>query len=757
MIIKINKIKDFGIFRNFTWPTTGMPDFQKHNLLYGWNYSWKTTISRVFRSFEKGQKHLDYPDATFSLYDGTRSHTEADLTTLPNVRVFNIDFINENLKWYSNNENQIEPIFILGEENIELQERLETLKREWLWFCQEKERTDLKHTETKDKIESDLTEWANRTKTSLNLMTYMKTHLRSDISEVQANPSNFILPQEEVARLLSAVLSAEQKDAISEIAISGPSFRQLIETTTEIIRRTITSRPILELQENPDLNTWVDTWRGLHLWKDVCQFCGWTINDDLFQKLDEHFSTEYSRLKQDIASMKAKLSEYKRQLETKCLALPAKEKAYPEFQEGFEVALTDLRSEVLNLIGGLSSMEAVLIDRENNPFTPNTNTLEIDDNSAVVGEKLRILNGVISQHNHKKTNFDTDKTSKTTSLKQHYAAKEITDGRYSEREVEKTELATKSEELKRKITTKKDEIDGVEAQLSNSARWAWKINEYIQQFFQHDGLSVGVWPSSRFEILREWELAKNLSEWEKTAISLAYFMTRLDALEIDLADCIVFLDDPISSLDWNHLFNTYAFIKAKLESCKQLFVSTHNLDFFNLMKDFIEKIEVINPRHPERMMRLYPSEKLPYYLVQRRKWAGWFHSSIQDMPKSMKRHRTEYIYLFSILIEHKAIEETISHDMLYMLPNILRRFLEWYSAQRLPWKDWKIILEMIVENEIDRHKTIRFLNTYSHNQTSETAIRFPEVSECRDIINLVLNWMELQDQKHFGALVGCSL
>ncbi len=751
MITKINKIKDFGIFRDYSWPTTGMPDFQKHNLLYGWNYSWKTTISRIFRSFEKQQKHQDYQNATFSLNDGTRNHTDDDLTTLPNVRVFNIDFINENLKWYSNNEDQIEPIFILGEENIELQERLGILKGELASITQEKEQFGLKLAETGEKIETDLTQWASRTKATMNLGTYTKVNLRQDIEEIKSNPQSFILSEDDVRRFSSAVLVAEQKEAISEISVSGPSFSQLIETTAEIIGRAITSRPILELQQNPQLNAWVDAWRGLHEWKSACQFCWWPIDDGLFRKLDEHFSTEYARLKQDIASMKGKISSYKSQLESKRQALPVKEKAYPEFQAEFEAALTDTSSELLKLIEGLSAIEAALTERENAPFTPITNALEISDNSSGVSEKLRVLNEVISKHNHKRANLDAERRDKTTSLKRHYAANDIITGKYLERDAEKDLLVVKIEEYKVKFSSKKVEIDGVEALLSNSARWAWKINEYIRQFFQHDGLNVRVWTSNRFEICRGEELAKNLSEWERTAISLAYFMTRLDALEIDLADCIVFLDDPISSLDWNHLFNTYAFIKAKLENCQQLFVSTHNLDFFNLMKDFIGNI-LSDPSN--QRSKVYPPERLPYYLIQRQRWDdGWFYSAIQDMPKSMKKHRTEYVYLFSILVEHRLIEEATSHDMLYMLPNILRRFLEWYSAQRLPWKDWSIILEAIIQNEVDRLKITRFLNTYSHNQTSETAVRFPEVSECRDVIQCVLNWLEVADGSHYAALM----
>lgn len=43
MIIKVNRIKDFGVFRNFSWQTA-IPEFKQFNLIYGWNYSGKTNF-----------------------------------------------------------------------------------------------------------------------------------------------------------------------------------------------------------------------------------------------------------------------------------------------------------------------------------------------------------------------------------------------------------------------------------------------------------------------------------------------------------------------------------------------------------------------------------------------------------------------------------------------------------------------------------------------------------------------------------------
>ena len=59
----------------------------------------------------------------------------------------------------------------------------------------------------------------------------------------------------------------------------------------------------------------------------------------------------------------------------------------------------------------------------------------------------------------------------------------------------------------------------------------------------------------------------------------------------DLSSTIIYIDDPISSLDSNHIFQVNALLKEFFFtrqdensgweiSCDQLFFSTHNFDFF---------------------------------------------------------------------------------------------------------------------------------------------------------------------------------
>ncbi|HOR46179.1 MAG TPA: AAA family ATPase, partial [Caldisericia bacterium] len=53
LIKRVSYIKNFGVFKDFDWGKSKLDDFKKNNFFYGWNYSGKTTLSRVFASIGK--------------------------------------------------------------------------------------------------------------------------------------------------------------------------------------------------------------------------------------------------------------------------------------------------------------------------------------------------------------------------------------------------------------------------------------------------------------------------------------------------------------------------------------------------------------------------------------------------------------------------------------------------------------------------------------------------------------------------------
>src|SRR5258706_7223206 len=125
MIRKIQRLKSFGVFEDFQW-APDLPVFNKYNLIYGWNYSGKTTISRALRCFELKTRHPDFPSAEVNLeLDGGGTCNLSEFRDIPRILVFNSDFVKENIHF---EEGQANPIFILGQKDIDKQKTLTTLK-----------------------------------------------------------------------------------------------------------------------------------------------------------------------------------------------------------------------------------------------------------------------------------------------------------------------------------------------------------------------------------------------------------------------------------------------------------------------------------------------------------------------------------------------------------------------------------------------------------------------------------------------------
>ena len=66
-------IPNFGSFKNFDWSTSirdrgnNIAKFKKLNIIYGRNYSGKTTLSRIFRSLQTGNLPDNYETPSFSV------------------------------------------------------------------------------------------------------------------------------------------------------------------------------------------------------------------------------------------------------------------------------------------------------------------------------------------------------------------------------------------------------------------------------------------------------------------------------------------------------------------------------------------------------------------------------------------------------------------------------------------------------------------------------------------------------------------
>jgi wobble nucleotide-excising tRNase len=235
--------------------------------------------------------------------------------------------------------------------------------------------------------------------------------------------------------------------------------------------------------------------------------------------------------------------------------------------------------------------------------------------------------------------------------------------------------------------------------------------------------------------------ADRLSDGEKTAITFAYFVTSLEADEQDLPQTIVYVDDPISSLDSNHVYAVFALIEERLSVAMQLFVSTHNSEFFNLLKAKWLKD------------RRYSSSSEAFY-VRKVESGGNNSSVLETLPLLLRKHGSEYEFIFAQLRQF-ANNPTPSEYEAFCAPNLLRRFLEAYLGFRKPCTPaWHAKLDLIIDSDVKRREIHKLLDDASHLQRADRALQIPTfISSAHDAAQAVLEGLESKDAEHFNSLV----
>ncbi|MDR0800236.1 MAG: AAA family ATPase [Endomicrobium sp.] len=733
MITKINKIKDFGIFKNFkNFKNDGaVPEFKKFNLIYGWNYSGKTMLSRVFRCLEKSKMHLDYTSAKFELETPEAKYDNDFSSTKPNIhiRVFNSDFIKENLKWDAEN---IEPIFILGEENIKLQTELKE-KEEALVKAKEG------HKELQKYIDKAATDKAREITNILSLgRTFDRDALKQIIEKVKNDPSRYIL-ETDLDRYKTQALSTEQKQTIDKITFNIEDLEKLKEKVEDKLHRQAVSNKIEELLKNPQISSWVETGKNLHEGKTVCEFCGNPLPIDLLPKLNEHFSKDYESLKNSIKTLLEELNAFKINLNS----LPTENAFYTYIQPNFKKAKLILEKEICNFSDAVSSLINDLKTKQEKPFDK-LEVTQFANNTKELEKALSDFNTIISENNERTDNFTKEKNDAIEKVKEHFASEFEKNEKYSETQ---TQLENKQINIK----MQEQEIGKIKTQLNESTKGAEKVNEYLKIFFEKDDIKIEATDDKKFKLVRGTKIAKNLSEGEKTAISFAYFAAKLEEQNNNIADTIVYIDDPVSSLDSNHLFNIYSFIKnmfyefgdsqgnKHICKCKQLFISTHNIEFYNLVCDWFGNLK---------------KEATSYYLIKRTKNAHKDESILIKSDDLIKKYKSEYVYLFSLINEfHNKPKDTFEH--LYYLPNVLRRFVETYlSFKYLSHKNINEDIRNLISNPVDCERARKFMHYYSHSLTTNNLIGFPDsAKECTNIVDIIIEAVKQNDQTHYDSLV----
>lgn len=737
MINTIHTIRDFGVFRSFDWPPA-LPAFKKYNLIYGWNYSGKTTFSRVLRCFELQKAHDDFQTARVRLNLAGAGEIElASPAAAPVCRVFNSDFVRDNLSF---DTGESAPILVLGAEDIAKQQSLK-LKREQREKLQQNRDSEAKMLREKAQaMEAAFTDAAsNCIKNPLLVPNYDKRRFEPKVKACMDAPERHVLSGRELAEHMSVYQSKEKRAVIEEIAALPTAVTVWSVPTSAVLARVVTAnKPISRLQQDPALEQWVKNGRALHEGKARCQFCEQPIPAHLLTDLAGHFSAEYDHLMQQIEVLLAQLKQASREQ----IDLPPKTAFYPEIAAGLTDVYECLEKHTKDRTAALTQLQNVLKLKQTKAFTVVDDPAVADqaDELKVVVEKI---NGCIRDHNRRTAEFEKKRHDAFTLLEMHHAASFAVKKKYRQHLDESAALKESLHAQEQALHAIDQEIGDLERELSEAAKGAERINELLGMYFGKADLRVSLSPVNRYQITRAGVTAKNLSEGEKTAIAFSYFITRVQDGRQPIDETIVVVDDPISSLDACHVFNTYALVKTQLSGCRQLFVSTHSFEFYNLVREWAADDEKGDFKKPQNQWK-----KWGIYLLRRLDDGS---SSLEAIPLALLKFKSEYHYLFALLYQFDSSGGSI--DGLLSLPNVVRRFLEAFAGIMIPlYTGLHGKMARLFPDEVERERVWKFVNHYSHNTTVTRSLTIPDTSECRSVVKSCLNAVRRWDAEYFADL-----
>ena len=198
--------------------------------------------------------------------------------------------------------------------------------------------------------------------------------------------------------------------------------------------------------------------------------------------------------------------------------------------------------------------------------------------------------------------------------------------------------------------------------------------------------------------------AKRLSEGEKTAIAFLYFLVQLKDQDFDLADGVVVIDDPISSLDSAAIYQAFSFLKNATKNAAQLFILTHNHEFLRLVLNWFQNL-------PSALKK-----QCSYSMVLCSETATGRSARIGPLDQLLVDHATEYHYLFKVLYTFQSDGTTLS---CYHVPNITRKVLETFLDFHLPSN--KSLYRKLEDTDFDPHKKNGDLQAYGSHPVRTAA------------------------------------
>ena len=759
-ITRFLKIKNYRIFRDFSWPRELLP-FARYNLFYGWNGSGKSTLSSLFSKMQRKESQTE-GEVTVEI-DGSIGVLGSQFSTthIPSVRVFNRHFIDDTL--VAIKDASAKPVLYLGQQNV-VDARVLEEKREELLSATNELASAIANVNDKTKsLDRYVADQARIVKNNFSgskiYITFDKRRFIEGVKRIKDKQSSLQALSDAEKAMLERARYQQPKPDVRFNGNIGFNLNQLVDEVSKVLDQTVVSSVIEELANDPPLASWIQHGLSLHSGERhtaTCRFCGNSFSDETRQRYEAHFNDSYARFQVLLGGLCGKIESCLKQLEP---TFPAESEFYDNLQAEYKTAMVKAKESNDKVKSLFRVLLSAVESKKSKPFE----RVKVEDvlaqsafavaDIATMGMEMadcgNAISAVVRKHNAQTLSIEQERTVAYNKLVGDFLLSAIPV--YDRLKSEEEEAISKRVALQSQKDSVATQILELERRLTESRTPIEELNKELHSYLGRAELTFDI-EGTGYKLLRSGVPADNLSEGECTAITFLYFLKTLSDKDFDMANGIVVIDDPVSSLDANSVFAAFAYMRERVKPAGQLFVLTHNFSFFRNVKNWFK---FLNKKEEDARR----SAVANFYEIKNGFKDDKRYAFIKKLDPLLEKHESEYHYLFkSIYAETGEASDNDTLERFYPLPNIARRLLDAFLSFRYPDKPSESLsqkLQQATEVSLERRtRILRFLNTYSHVD----GMPMPEhdaslLSEARIVMQDVLDVIKTLDEGHYNRMV----
>lgn len=745
MLVRVDSVKSFRGFQ--AWACSrDVADFTDINAVYGFNGSGKSTLCALLSQAPSDESWKSGLTLTVTDTGTRRSVTTHTDPFWRRLRVFNRDYVEANLKFDENVPEAVQ-LLVLGKEQISTEKRRDSLQGALLKaesragsVRQKKAQTEAESTALRKTTANKILDAVKHLGGKYTPRSFNAGTIRRRLEAAPDAPANVDLND------LLRVVHEPPLAPLIPPTISQFSVLPLVERINAVLAATVESQVISDLKDHPEWNRWVQEGVILHGDRDECIYCTNPISGERKADLARHFDDSLFVLQRRIDEALSELQGIRTDCARAVADLPADELIDSELRTTYSNARLAVQLSANQLSQAIDIVSAALEAKRNSLFASMDPPPISDDCSVTMTDLVNLINA----HNG---------AVESTAERKQQAAERIELYHIASIRNQIAAFATVIDQLERRERRLNRMQDRFRSELSTLASGeldpvpiAESLNGDLGQLLGRSDLQFTVTEeSSGYRITRSGEPAINLSEGERTAIALLYFLRSLETHNTELSRSTVVIDDPVSSLDRSALIGLSSHLWYRLASsgtCRQVILFTHN---FELFRQWLVLMRKKPRRQVFELRRRFDREKFRWSF----ELASWESNSPLERQLS-----SEYQYLFwrianSVLEAQDGLSLQLAVEAESLLANACRQMLEMF----LGFKEPELLGEFHRQvggaagpsSAMTRERIIRFCGDRSHGTYRGTSSP-GEGAEGVPMLVVVLDFIRLTDSNHFGGM-----